>query len=344
MMTIPLTMLARTAFCVRLNGSRVAGFGKTSLSARTALTCRKTNNFSTAAVATDDNAGIVLSHPATVDGEEGSRGRIVCVTSGKGGVGKTTISASLAVGLASRGRKTCVVDFDIGLRNLDIHLGLERRIVFDIVNVLTGECALHQALLKDKRQPNLSLLAASQTKDKDCLTVEGVEKVLAGLTDSFDYVVLDSPAGIESGARHAMYFADDAVIVTQPELSSCRDADKMIGFIDSKSRRAELGPGEAKPVSMSLLINRYDAKRAQAEECLAIADITELLGLPVVGIVPESKEVLPCTNLGQPAILLDPTVPVAGAFQDTVDRFLGEEREMRFTTVEPVSFFSRIFG
>mmetsp|Transcript_402 Transcript_402/g.627 ORF Transcript_402/g.627 Transcript_402/m.627 type:complete len:308 (+) Transcript_402:125-1048(+) len=246
---------------------------------------------------------MVLSHPSSVDHYESSvRGRIVCITSGKGGVGKTTSAASFAFGLASRGHKTCVVDFDIGLRNLDIHLGMERRVIFDFVNVLLGECTLNQALIKDKREPMMSMLAASQTRDKESLTVDGVEKVLADLSQQFDFVVLDSPAGIESGARHAMYFADDAVIVTNPELSSCRDADKMVGFISSRSRRAEMGENEAKPVTQTLLITRYDPVRAEAEESLAIADIEELLGLPVVGVIPESKSILTCTNLGQPVI------------------------------------------
>lgn len=233
----------------------------------------------------------VLSHPSGVD-KGSERGRVVCVTSGKGGVGKTTAAASFSMGLAKRGHKTCVVDFDIGLRNLDIHLGCERRVIFDFVNVLMDECQLHQALLKDKRDPNLSLLAASQTRDKDSLTVDGVEKILADLTAEFDYVVLDSPAGIESGARHAMYFCDDAVLVVNPELSSCRDADKMVGFIASKSRRAELGQKECLPVQQSLLINRYDPARAEAEESLAISDIEELLGLPVLGVVPGKKFLL----------------------------------------------------
>ena len=170
---------------------------------------------------------------------------------------------------------------------LDIHLGCERRVIFDLVNVLESECQLHQALLKDKREPDhLSMLAASQTRDKDSLTVHGVEQVLADLCATFDYVVLDSPAGIESGARHAMYFADDAIIVTNPELSACRDADKMIGFIWSKSRRAELGEKEARPVSQTLLINRYDPGRAEAEESLAVVDMEELLGLSIVGVIP----------------------------------------------------------
>lgn len=286
-----------------------------------------------------------MSHPSAVDGDEGTRerGRIVCVTSGKGGVGKTTSAASFAMGLANRGRKTCVVDFDIGLRNMDIHLGMERRVIFDFVNVLLGECSLNQALIKDKRDGNLSMLAASQTRDKDSLTVEGVEEVLSELASSFDYVVLDSPAGIESGARHAMYFADDAVIVTNPELSSCRDADKMIGFISSRSRRAEIGD-EVAPVSQTLLITRYDPARAEKDESLSIADIEDLLGLPVLGVIPESKDVLTCTNLGSPIITLGETNSASGAYSDMVDRFLGEEKTLRFVTPEPVSFFSRFFG
>lgn len=272
------------------------------------------------------------------------RGRIVCITSGKGGVGKTTSAASFAFGLAEKGKKTCVVDFDIGLRNLDIHLGMERRVIFDFVNVLFDECSLHQALIKDKRNNNLMMLAASQTRDKDSLTVEGVERVLSDLSKKFDYVVLDSPAGIESGARHAMYFADDAVIVSNPELSSCRDADKMIGFISSRSRRAEMGESGVSPVSQTLLITRYEPNRVENDESLSIVDIEELLGLPVIGVIPESKDILTCTNLGTPVITLGEPNPASGAYSDMVDRFLGEEKELRFTTPEPVSFFKRIFG
>ena len=263
------------------------------LAAKHAVECQRTIQTSSTAL-----HPFILSHPSVVDRrlddspaqasqqQQQQRGRIVCVTSGKGGVGKTTAAASFSMGLAQRGHKTCVVDFDIGLRNLDIHLGCERRVIFDFVNVLLGECQLHQALLRDKREPNLSLLAASQTRDKDSLTVEGVEIILAELCRSFDYVVLDSPAGIESGAKHSMYFCDDAVLVVNPELSSCRDADKMVGFIASKSRRAELGQRECLPVQQSLLINRYDPARAVAEEALSIADMEELLGLPVVGVIP----------------------------------------------------------
>ncbi|GMH46491.1 hypothetical protein TrRE_jg4198 [Triparma retinervis] len=276
--------------------------------------------------------------------EEGF-GRIVAVTSGKGGVGKTTSAASFAMGIAAKdeSKKVCVIDFDIGLRNLDIHLGAERRVIFDFINVINEDCTVGQALIKDKRYPNLSMLAASQTKDKDSLTVEGVEHVLATLTQQFDYVILDSPAGIESGAKHAMYFADDAIVVTNPELSSCRDADKMIGFISSRSRRAELGAAQ---VTQTLLITRYDPERADKNESLSIADIQDLLGLDLVGVIPESKAILTCTNLGTPVISSNSHLedPASGAYSDMVDRFLGEEKELRFTTAEPASFFSRIFG
>jgi len=188
------------------------------------------------------------------------------------------------------------------------------------------------------------MLAASQTRDKESLTVEGVERVLAELAERFDYVVLDSPAGIESGARHAMYFCDDAIVVTNPELSSCRDADKMIGFVSSRSRRAELGGDGCLPVSQTLLITRYDPARAEAEESLAITDMKELLGLPVIGVIPESKDVLTCTNLGTPIISMGDDHPAAGAYMDMVDRFLGNEKELRFVTPEPISFFKRFFG
>ena len=234
----------------------------------------------------------VLSHPAEVDNDKNGRGRIVCITSGKGGVGKTTSAASFATGLAQRGHKTCVVDFDIGLRNLDIHLGAERRVIFDFVNVLLDECTLQQALIKDKREPNLSMLAASQTRDKESLTVEGVERVLADLAKSFDYVVLDSPAGIESGAKHAMYFADDAIVVTNPELSSCRDADKMVGFVWSKSRRAELGPEVTKPVSQTLLINRYDPERVSGREVSSWTFANTLLNTCTLSVVGGSRGIL----------------------------------------------------
>jgi septum site-determining protein MinD len=267
-------------------------------------------------------------------------GRVVVITSGKGGVGKTTASASIAYGLALKGHRTCVVDFDIGLRNLDLHLGAERRVIFDFVNVIQQECNLNQALIKDRHNPNLYLLAASQTKDKDVLTFEGVERVLTDLTNQFEYVVLDSPAGIESGARHSMYFADDAIITTNPEISACIDSDKMIGFISSRSKRAETGK---EPVNQMLLVNRYDAERAENEEMLQLKDITELLGLSLLGVIPESKSVLTATNLGQPVISLKDD-DAAMAYEDAVARYLGEEREMRFIAPPKKGFFANIFS
>lgn len=265
-------------------------------------------------------------------------GRVVVISSGKGGVGKTTTAASFAMGLAEQGYKTCAVDFDIGLRNLDIHLGCERRVIFDFVNVLQKECTLSQALIKDKKCPNLYILAASQTKDKTILTVDGVGELFNDLKDQFDYIVCDSPAGIESGARHAMYFADEAIITTNPELSSCRDSDKMIGFIASKSKRAEMGD---EPVKQSLLVTRYDPERAEKHESLSLEDISELLGLPLVGVIPESKGVLTSTNLGQPIILKEQDF-AAEAYKDVVQRFLGHDVPLRFVTAETKGFFTRI--
>lgn len=266
--------------------------------------------------------------------------KVVTVTSGKGGVGKTTTAASFAYGLADQGHKTCVIDFDIGLRNLDIHLGCERRVIFDFVNVLQKECTLNQALIKDKRNSNLSVLAASQTKDKTILTEEKVGEMLDELRKHFEYIVCDSPAGIESGARHAMYFADEAIICTNPELSSCRDSDKMIGFIASNSLRAKTGQD---PVKQTLLVTRYDPARAAKEESLSLEDIHELLGLPLVGVIPESKSVLTATNLGQPVINI--AGDKAGeAYKDVVKRFLGEETPFRFVAYEQPGFFQRMFG
>ncbi|CAM9114092.1 unnamed protein product [Chrysoparadoxa australica] len=271
--------------------------------------------------------------------QKGSEGKVVVITSGKGGVGKTTTAASFAYGLAMKGHKTCVIDFDIGLRNLDIHLGCERRVIFDFVNVIQEECTLGQALIQDRRNPNLYLLAASQTKDKEALSAEGVSRVIKELQESFHFVVADSPAGIESGARHAMYLADYAIIVTNPELSSCRDSDKMVGFIASKSRRAELGQ---EPVQQTLLVTRYDAGRAAQDDMLRMEDIKELLGLDLIGLIPECRSVLSSTNTGQPVILSEEDAGIA--YSDAVARFLGDEREMKFTTPKPVGLLKKIFG
>jgi septum site-determining protein MinD len=265
---------------------------------------------------------------------------IIVVTSGKGGVGKTTSSASLACGLAKAGKKTAVIDFDVGLRNLDLIMGCERRVVYDFVNVVNGEASLRQALIKDKRFENLFVLAASQTRDKDALTKEGVEKVLKDLGDEgFDFIVCDSPAGIEKGAFLAMYFADRAVVVVNPEVSSVRDSDRILGLLSSKTKKAEDGGR----VQEHLLLTRYSPRRVEAGDMLSIKDVQEILGLEVVGVIPESPEVLQSSNAGVP-VILDEASPAGQAYTDAVARILGEERPMRFTTVEKKGFFSKMFG
>jgi septum site-determining protein MinD len=265
---------------------------------------------------------------------------IIVVTSGKGGVGKTTTSASLACGLARAGKKTAVIDFDVGLRNLDLIMGCERRVVYDFVNVLLGEASLKQALIRDKRFDNLHVLAASQTRDKDALTREGVEKVLKGLADDgFEYILCDSPAGIEKGAYLAMYFADRAVVVVNPEVSSVRDSDRILGLLASKTKKAEAG----ERVQEHLLLTRYNPERVEKGEMLSIGDVEEILGLKVIGVIPESPDVLQSSNAGIP-VILDEVSPAGLAYTDAVARILGEDRPMRFTTVEKKGFFSRIFG
>ncbi|GAB6196598.1 septum site-determining protein MinD [Lysobacter xanthus] len=265
---------------------------------------------------------------------------IIVVTSGKGGVGKTTTSASLACGLARRGHKVAVIDFDVGLRNLDLIMGCERRVVYDFVNVVHGEATLRQALIKDKRFENLFVLAASQTRDKDALTKEGVQKVLDDLSaDGFDYIVCDSPAGIEKGAFLAMYFADQAVVVVNPEVSSVRDSDRILGLLASKTRKAEDG-GRVKE---HLLLTRYSPKRVETGEMLSIGDVEEILGLKAVGVIPESGDVLNASNKGEP-VILETTSDAAQAYDDAVARLLGDSRPMRFVTAEKKGFFGKLFG
>lgn len=266
--------------------------------------------------------------------------RIIVVTSGKGGVGKTTTSAAFAMGLAERGHRTVVIDFDVGLRNLDLVMGCERRVVYDFVNVVHGEAKLGQALIRDKRNPNLYILPASQTRDKDALTLEGVGQVLEEMAEEFDYIVCDSPAGIEKGATLAMYYADDAIVVTNPEVSSVRDSDRMIGILSSKSRRAELG-GE--PINEYLLVTRYSPDRVDRGEMLALEDVQEILALHLIGVIPESPAVLNASNAGVP-VILDESSNAGQAYNDMVDRYLGEELPHRFLTVEKKGLFGRLFG
>ncbi|MCH4294277.1 septum site-determining protein MinD [Shewanella sp. 3B26] len=266
--------------------------------------------------------------------------QIIVVTSGKGGVGKTTSSAAIATGLALRGHKTVVIDFDIGLRNLDLIMGCERRVVYDFVNVINGEANLNQALIKDKRCEKLYVLPASQTRDKDALTREGVGKVLDDLSKDFEFIVCDSPAGIETGALMALYFADVAIVTTNPEVSSVRDSDRILGILQSKSRRAEQN---LEPIKEYLLLTRYSPTRVKNGEMLSVADVEEILAIKLLGVIPESQAVLRASNSGVP-VIIDQESDAGQAYSDTVGRLLGEELPLRFVTEEKKGLLKRIFG
>ncbi|MEE4678248.1 septum site-determining protein MinD [Pseudomonas alliivorans] len=266
--------------------------------------------------------------------------KILVVTSGKGGVGKTTTSAAIGTGLAMRGHKTVIVDFDVGLRNLDLIMGCERRVVYDFVNVVNGEANLQQALIKDKKIEGLFVLAASQTRDKEALTKEGVERVLMELKESFEYIVCDSPAGIETGAHLAMYFADEAIVVTNPEVSSVRDSDRMLGLLASKSRRAENGED---PIKEHLLLTRYNPERVSKGEMLGVEDVKEILAVTLLGVIPESQAVLKASNQGVP-VILDDQSDAGQAYSDAVDRLLGKTVEHRFLDLRKKGLFERLFG
>ncbi|WP_018152178.1 septum site-determining protein MinD [Leeia oryzae] len=267
--------------------------------------------------------------------------KIIVVTSGKGGVGKTTTSASFASGLALRGFKTAVIDFDVGLRNLDLIMGCERRVVYDLINVIHNEANLNQALIKDKQCENLFVLPASQTRDKDALTQEGVERVLNDLIAmGFEYIICDSPAGIETGALLAMHFADEALIVTNPEVSSVRDSDRILGMLGSKTKRAM---DSKEPIKEHLLITRYNPLRVEDGHMLSLEDIQEILRVPLIGVVPESESVLQASNQGVPAVHLHGS-DVSEAYKDVVARFLGEDKPLRFVDAVKPGFFKRLFG
>jgi septum site-determining protein MinD len=267
--------------------------------------------------------------------------KIIVITSGKGGVGKTTTSASFATGLAMRGHKTAVIDFDVGLRNLDLIMGCERRVVYDLINVINNEANLHQALIKDKQCEGLFVLAASQTRDKDALTQEGVERVLNDLAAmDFEYIVCDSPAGIETGALMAMHFADEALVVTNPEVSSVRDSDRILGMLASKTKRAIEG---LDPVKEHLLITRYNPARVNQGQMLSLEDIQDILRIKLIGVIPESESVLQASNQGVPAVHMQGS-DVSEAYKDVIDRFLGTDKPMRFTEAPKQSLLKRLFG
>jgi septum site-determining protein MinD len=264
--------------------------------------------------------------------------KVLVVTSGKGGVGKTTSTAALGAALAEAGQNTVVVDFDVGLRNLDLVLGAERRVVYDLINVVQGVAKLPQALIRDKRIDTLSLLPASQTRDKDALTEEGVARVIAELREKFDWVICDSPAGIERGAILAMRFADTAVIVTNPEVSSVRDSDRIIGMLDSKTEKAQRG----ERIEKHILITRYDAARAARGEMLKIDDVLEILSIPLLGVIPESQEVLRASNLGSPITLSNKTSAPARAYIAAARKLKGEEATIDMSGSRRL--FGKLFG
>jgi len=265
--------------------------------------------------------------------------KVLVVTSGKGGVGKTTSTAALGAALATAGKNVVLVDFDVGLRNLDLVMGAERRVVYDLINVVQGDAKLAQALIRDKRVPTLSLLPASQTRDKDALTDEGVARVIAELKEKFDWVICDSPAGIERGATLAMRHADVAIVVTNPEVSSVRDSDRMIGLLDSKTEKAEKG----ERVQKHLLITRFDASRAGRGEMLNVEDVLEILSIPLLGIIPESFEVLRASNLGSPVTLNNPVSAPARAYFDAAKRLNGEALDMTIPS-DRKGLLGKLFG
>jgi septum site-determining protein MinD len=266
--------------------------------------------------------------------------KIVVVTSGKGGVGKTTTSASFSSGLALRGHKTAVIDFDVGLRNLDLIMGCERRVVYDLINVINGEANLNQTLIKDKQCDNLFVLPASQTRDKEALTKDGVERVLIDLAEmGFEYIVCDSPAGIETGALLAMHFADEALVVTNPEVSSVRDSDRIIGLLDAKTEKAARG----ERMDKHLLLTRYDPVRAGRGDMLRIEDVIDILSIPLLAVIPESEDVLRASNLGAPVTLSSPKSAPARAYDEAAQRLMGVDKPVSIPNGRN-GFLTKLFG
>lgn len=313
----------------------------TEATSETELVIDEASEETSVAVAPPRPADRARASDAPAARKEARTTEIIVVTSGKGGVGKTTTSASLACGLARRGKRVAVIDFDIGLRNLDLVMGCERRVVYDFVNVIQGDCTLKQALIKDKRIDTLFVLAASQTRDKDALSAEGVRRVLDDLTaDGFDYIICDSPAGIEKGAHLAMYYADRAIVVVNPEVSSVRDSDRILGLLASKTQRAEKGAGGVKE---HLLLTRYSPKRVATGEMMSVGDVKEILGLDVIGVIPESPDVLTASNAGTP-VILNAESDVSRAYEDAVTRMLGESVPLRFIDEPKKGLLARMFG
>lgn len=266
-------------------------------------------------------------------------GIVIAVISGKGGVGKTTTTANLGLGIALNNKRCVVVDFDIGQRNLDMILGLENRVVYDIVQVMDGEASIAQALIKSKINDKLFFLAASQTKDKTALQSDKIFTLISSLREEFDYIILDAPAGIESGYEHTIEFADAAIIVVNPEVSSIRDADRAIGILDSKSQKVKNG-GE---VTKYLIINRIDAKMVQSGEMLSGSDILDILGIELLGKVPEDKGIIDASNQGKP-IILNPSSSAGQAYKRIASRLCGQDVDMPELEIVQGGFLQKIKG
>ncbi|HMA71816.1 MAG TPA: septum site-determining protein MinD [Xanthobacteraceae bacterium] len=266
-------------------------------------------------------------------------GKVIVVTSGKGGVGKTTSTAAFGAALARARQKVVVVDFDVGLRNLDLVMGAEQRVVFDLTNVVQGTATVSQALIRDKRLETLYLLPASQTRDKDSLTEDGIANVISELRDKFDWVICDSPAGIERGATLAMRFADEAIIVVNPEISSVRDSSRIVGLVDSKPLKVETGGRLPK----HLLITRFDPERVSRGEMLSVEDVRAILPIPLLGIIPESEEVLRASNLGAPITVCGRQSAVSRAYFDAARRINGERIEMKIPS-DNKNLFTKLLG
>lgn len=266
-------------------------------------------------------------------------GIVIAVISGKGGVGKTTATANVGLGIALNKKKCIVVDFDIGQRNLDMVLGLENRVVYDLVQVMDGDAKIKQAMIKSKVSENLHFLAASQTKDKSVLDSKKVKVLIARLAKEYDYVILDSPAGIESGFEHTIEFADAAIVVVNPEVSSIRDADRAIGILDAKSDKVKEG-GE---VDKYLIVNRISADMVQSGEMLRSDDILEILDIKLLGKVPEDRGVIDASNQGRP-VVLDKKSMAGQAYARVAGRICGEDIPMHDVESGESGVFKKLAG
>ena len=257
--------------------------------------------------------------------------RIIVITSGKGGVGKTTCTANLGMALAKRGRKVAVIDADFGLRNLDLLLGLENRIVYTAVEVLAGECRLDQALVKDKREPNLALLPAAQNRTKEAVTPDQMKKLVAALAQSYDYVLIDSPAGIEMGFQNAIAPAKEAIIITTPEISAVRDADRVVGLLEANDVKR-----------MHLIVNRLRPAMVEKDMMMSVKDVQEILSIPLLGVVPDDEKVIISTNRGEPLVLAQEGSSLAGIALNNIVRRLEGERVPLLDLNVPDDLFSRV--